>query len=126
MPRLKTLPLEKKSYPRRSLKWVEENVNWKYVDFLLERHLRLEDICDFFNVGPQIMRRAFKKFKKETFDSYADKKRVAGRITIMRKYWQKVDEGQIAAILFGMKAILKFDENAGSSSEQSGFQFVRK
>lgn len=124
--RYKSLGLDKKKYPRRSYKWICENVDEDQMNMLLELHLRLEDLCDFFDVSPNGFRSYFKKKYGETFESYSDKRRVKGKITLMQKFWQKVKAGNMTAIIFGLKNIMDWHDNVKADLGEAGFQFREK
>lgn len=95
------------------------------LDKLLELHLRLTDVADFFDVSEDTIERFVKRTYKKKFAEYADKKRSRTRRLLMQKFWEKVKDGNMAAIIFGLENIMDWHDNVKTESTD-GFAYTKK
>lgn len=92
---------------------------------LLELHLRQTDIADFFNVSIDTLERYVKRNYKMKYAEYSEKKRSKLRRLLMQKFWEKVKDGNMTAIIFGLKNIMGWHDNV-QFAESNGFNFTKK
>lgn len=107
---------------RRGPKYKE--IDSVQLDKLLELHLRLTDVADFFDVSEDTVERFIKRTYKKKFAEYADKKRSRVRRLLMQKFWEKVKQGNMTAIIFGLKNIMNWHDNIKNESTGKGFSGV--
>jgi len=91
---------------------------------LCSYHLSLKCISDFYGVSEDTIQRYCKKQFKMGFAVYAHQKRAKYTGVLLSKFWQKVDAGNVACIIFGLKNICGWSDNMNVSEGKMGFGFT--
>jgi IS30 family transposase len=107
-------------------------IDWVQFDKLCGIQATLEEIAGFLNVSPDTIERRCLQEKKVHFAEYWKQKASRGKISLRRKVWQKIEEGNTAILIFALKNVLgwsdKFeskeniDINASNPVINFGFQ----
>ena len=93
-------------------------IDFKQLDSLLELHLRKEDIATFFKTSEDTLSRFIDYHFNSTFAEYKAQKGLKGRILLLSKYWDKVREGNMSAIIFGLKNLMDWSDRTIVRSDE--------
>ena len=102
----------------------------KTIDFvqfekLCGYHLSLKNIAEFFEVSQSTIKRLCKQKYGMNFDLFSEQKRAKYKGYLLGKFWKKVDDGNMTAIIFGLKNILNWHDNMDiSTCDKKGFKFT--
>jgi Zn-dependent peptidase ImmA (M78 family) len=92
-------------------------IDWNQFDKLCAMHCTLEEIASFFNVSEDTIERRCVTEKKKGFADLWRQKAAKGKISLRRKTWQKIDEGNTAVLIFALKNILGWSDKITTDTQ---------
>lgn len=101
-------------------------IDFNQLDKLLELHLSLEDVANFFDCSVDSIKRAVKREKKKTFALYSQQKSLKGKMLLMDRFWDGVKKGNTSLIIFGLKNRCGWHDNIQNTIAPRGFAFTKK
>lgn len=85
-------------------------IDWSQFDKLCAMQCTLDEIASFFNVSSDTIERRCLQEKKALFADVWRQKAAKGKISLRRKTWQKIEEGNTAILIFALKNILGWSD----------------
>lgn len=85
-------------------------IDWVQFDKLCAMHCTLEEIASFLNLSMDTVERRCLQEKKKPFAELWRQKAARGKISIRRKAWQKIEEGNVTMLIFALKNILGWSD----------------
>jgi hypothetical protein len=99
-------------------------IDFKKLDTFLLWGLSGEDAAEFFGIGFSTLQRAILRKYHINFDRYKKRKMATARVEILNQFWKKIKEGNMTAIIFGLKNYCDFHDNM-KVTESYGFGFKK-
>jgi hypothetical protein len=85
-------------------------IDWAQFDKLCAIHCTLEEIASFLDVSMDTIERRCIQDKKKPFAELWRQKAAKGKISIRRKIWRKINEGNTAILIFAAKNVLGWSD----------------